>query len=87
MTFSQNDKVKIKASLQEISNSLTRIEGERDNIKEIINTVSEEYQINKKIIRKLAKIYHKRNILEERADQNELNDTYDSVIGVPSNSP
>lgn len=78
-TLSPNDKVVIKNALQEISNSLTRNEAERDNIKEIINKISEEYQINKKIIRKLAKIYHKRNLTEVVAEQEEVTDTYQAI--------
>jgi archaellum component FlaC len=80
MKYSPEQKKAIKDCLQEISNSLTRVEAERDNIREIINRMAEEFEMNKRISRKLARIYHKRNIEEERAEQEELNNTYDEVV-------
>jgi hypothetical protein len=77
--FTQAQKVAIKNCLQEISNSLTRMEAERDNIKEIVNRMATEFEMNKRISRKLARIFHKRNIEEERAEQEEINTTYDLV--------
>lgn len=78
--FSQQQKVAIKSCLQEISNSLTRMEAERENIKEIVNRMAQEFEMNKRISRKLARIFHKRNIEEERAEQEEINTTYDAVV-------
>ncbi len=80
MTFDSNQKKAIKSCLQEISNSFTRIEAERDNVKEIIKRMAEEFQINKKLSRKLAKVFHKRNLEEEVASASELADTYENVV-------
>jgi hypothetical protein len=62
------DRKKIEQAMQEISNSLTRAEAERDLIKDIIKTVCEEHELDKKIFRRLAKVYHRRNFNEEVAD-------------------
>lgn len=78
--FTPQQKVAIKNCLQEISNSMTRMEAERENIREIVNKCAAEYEMNKRITRKLARIYHKRNIEEERAEQEEINNTYDAVV-------
>lgn len=59
---------------------MTRTEAERDNIREIVNRCAEEYGLNKRITRKIARIFHKRNIEEERAEQEEINNTYDAVV-------
>jgi Transcriptional regulator DsbA len=75
-SFTQTQKVAIKACLQEISISLTRMEAERENIREIVNRCATEFE---RITRKLARIFHKRNIEEERAEQEEINSTYDAV--------
>ena len=56
------DKAKVLGCLQEISNSLTRIEAERDLIKEILQKMQDECEISKKLGRKLARVYHKRNL-------------------------
>lgn len=73
------DKAKILGCLQEISNSLTRIESERDLVKEILARMQDECEIPKKLGRKLAKVYHKRNFEEEVAQQNDFVDMYEKV--------
>lgn len=78
--FTPQQKVAIKSCLQEISNSLTRMEAERDNIKEIVNRMAQEFELNKRLSRKLARVFHKRNLEEEQAAQQELADTYEAVV-------
>ena len=73
------DKAKILGMLQEISNSLTRVEAERDLIKEILDRLQDECEIPKKLGRKLAKVYHKRSFEEEVAQQNDFVDMYEQV--------
>ena len=73
------DKAKVLGCLQEISNSLTRIEAERDLSKEILQKMQDECEIPKKLGRKLAKVYHKRNFEEEVAQQNDFVEVYESV--------
>ena len=51
----------IKKCMDELSASMARIDGERDFIKEAINNCCEEYEMNKRTFRKLAKVYHKQN--------------------------
>jgi hypothetical protein len=78
INVSQN-KAEILSCLNEISNSLTRIEAERDLIKEILERMQEEFEIPKKLSRKLAKTYHKKNYEQEVADQEDFNNVYESV--------
>jgi hypothetical protein len=80
-TFSPKEKADIKNCLQEISNSYTRIEAERDNIKAIIERMADEFEMNKRLSRRLAKVYHKRNLAEEVAAAEELSTTYEDVVG------
>jgi len=77
--MSPTDKAKILGMLQEISNSLTRVEAERDLIKEILDRLQDECEIPKKLGRKLAKVYHKRSFEEEVAQQNDFVDMYEQV--------
>lgn len=76
---SPEDRKAIKNALQEISNSLTRIEGERDLIKDILQTVQDNQSIPKKYVRKLAKIYHKQNYNEVQQEQDDLETLYETV--------
>ena len=73
------DKAKVLGCLQEISNSLTRIEAERDLIKEILQKMQDECEIPKKLSRKLAKVYHKRNYEDEVAVQSDFQTIYENV--------
>lgn len=73
------DKEKILGCLQEISNSLTRIEAERDFIKEVLQRMQDEFELPKKLSRKLARTYHKRNFEEEVASQNDFVEIYENV--------
>jgi hypothetical protein len=76
------DQTKIKKMLSEISDSYTRISAERDLIKETIEALSEDFDIDKKILRKMAQIYHKQNYSTVEAEQEELALLYESVVGI-----
>lgn len=71
----------IKKVMEEISASFTRIEGERDFIKEAINDCAEKYELNKKTFRKLAKVYHKQNFSREVAEHEEFETMYEQLTG------
>ena len=73
------DKAKVLGCLQEISNSLTRVEAERDLIKEILEKMQDECEIPKKLGRKLARVYHKRSYEEEVAEQSDFQSIYEIV--------
>ena len=71
----------IRKVLIELSGSLTRIEGERDYIKETITKVCEDMELNKKTFRKLVKTYHKQNFSKEVADNEEFETMYELITG------
>ncbi|MFZ9611164.1 MAG: hypothetical protein ACO294_10735 [Methylococcales bacterium] len=74
----------IKKCMDELSASMTRIEGERDLIKEAINNCCEEYEMNKKTFRRLAKVYHKQNFSREVAEHEEFETMYEQLTGETS---
>lgn len=78
--FTPTQLKEIKGKFDEISNSMTRVSAEKDLIKEIINDLRDEYEVPPKIARKLAKIYHKRNLAEVRAENADLEETYETVF-------
>ena len=61
---SDSDKQRIKGAMNEISASYTRIDAERDFIKEAIISLEDDVGIPKKYLAKMAKIYHKENVSE-----------------------
>lgn len=78
---SQEDRKKIRGALEEISNSLTRIEAERGLIKEILQDVEDKFELPKKYTRKVAKIFHKQNFAEVKTEQEDLETIYETVTG------
>lgn len=61
MTIISNpqDKLKIKKMMSEISDSYTRISAERTLILETIAALAEDFELDKKVLRKMAQVYHK----------------------------
>jgi Zn-dependent M32 family carboxypeptidase len=69
----------LQQAIQEISNSMTRTEAERDLIKEIVKEQSDNLQIPKKVISKIAKTYHKQNLAQEVADHEDFVILYEKI--------
>ena len=76
-----SDRKAVYDALREISNSMTRMEAERDLIKETLNMVKDQFELPPKYTRKLAKIYHKQNFQELKAEQAEVEDLYEKITG------
>ena len=74
----------IKKCLEEISASLSRVEGERSFIKEAVNDICEEYQLSKKTFRRLVKTYHKQNFSIEVAEHEEFELMYEQITNQTS---
>ena len=80
MTISSpEDKMKLKDAITEISKSMTRMEAERDLIKEILKEQSDEFQIPKKILSKIAKTFHRQNLTQEVEDHEDFVELYEEV--------
>jgi hypothetical protein len=78
-----NDPIALKAvkdCIFEISASMTRIESERDFIKEAINNVAEKHKISKKHLRKAAVSYHKSNLQQTVEQTKEVVELYMKVF-------
>jgi hypothetical protein len=80
MINNEVDRKKINGALQEASNSMTRIAAEKDLIKTILSDLSDTFQLPKKTVNKLARVYHKQNFNEEAQDFEELETLYEEVV-------
>ena len=74
-------KTEIKKSIQEASNALLQIEAHKDHIKEIIDCVSEEYSMDKALVRKLIQTYHKQNVEILQTKNEEFLEEYNNIFG------
>jgi len=75
------DRRKIVNALNEMSASFTRMDAERDLQKDILATLEEDFELPKKYMRKVARIYHKQNLIEERSNFQEVEDIYEGLMG------
>lgn len=76
----EEDRKKLLGVLKECSNSLTRIEGERDLIKESVNDIAESLQLPKRLVNKMVKVYHKQNYDEEVATNEQFEQLYETIV-------
>lgn len=75
-----NVKKRIKSIMSESSAALTRIEDERVFLKDTVSDLSDEFDIPKKIIKKMIKAYHKQSFNEESEEQEQFLDIYQTVM-------
>jgi hypothetical protein len=74
------DKDKLFGVIRELSNSMTRAESERDFQHEALKKAADDFQLEKKLISRLAKTYHKDKFSEEKASAEAFIDLYESVV-------
>ena len=78
--LSQPDRKKLFKIVKECSDSMTRIEGENDFIRESIAETAKQMQLPKKLVAKLVRVYHKQNFDEEVAVNEQFENLYESVV-------
>lgn len=75
-----DEKKKVKDAIQELSNSMTRIDAEKDLMKDIVQATFDSTGIDKKKLRKLATIYHKQIMDQVRTETNDLDELYEDLF-------
>ena len=78
--LSAEDKNKLKLAVQDMNDSLTRVAAERDHQKNVISDIFEEIGIDKKLFRRMSKVYFKANFSEEVEENNTFEDFYSAII-------
>jgi hypothetical protein len=79
-TFTDEELNTLKKGLREFSDVMTMMESQREVIKDILGTLYDELKIPKKLIRKMAVTYHKKNFSEVTAENEEFEALYEGVI-------
>lgn len=75
------DRKKIMDAMSEISNAYTRIESEKEYVKDALDTISKTYNLPKRVLSKLSKVMHKGNFEEEAGNFEDFSDLYETLIG------
>ena len=74
-----SDKKDVKKVMQDVIDSMIRIDSEREFIKETVNVLSEKHDINKAVLKKVANIMHKANMAEVQATNNDIEDLFEDL--------
>lgn len=77
---SPTDRKKIKEMLGEICKCMQRIDDERSAKKDIVDEISQQFKLPKKLINKLASTMHKRSYEDVQAENEDFEIIYESVV-------
>jgi uncharacterized protein YukE len=58
---------------------MTRMDAERDLIKQAIEDICEEQNLSKKTFRRMAKVYHRQNFKQELEEHEEFETLYETI--------
>lgn len=84
--LSPADRANIKEVFKDIDHLLTQIEIARESIKEHIKALSSEFDIPKRTLNKMAKVYHAQSFHETQQEHEEFEDLYESVVNSQSST-
>jgi hypothetical protein len=80
MISNAEERKKVANAIKEISDSMTRIDAEKELIKDIVQVTSENHEIQKKHVSKLATIYHKHTLADFIYDFEEVGGLYEELF-------
>lgn len=78
------DLKKINSAIKQASDSLIRIESEKEHLKDVRNKMKEEFNLPPKLFNKMLKVYHKQNFPEEITQAEEFELMYEKVFPTKS---
>lgn len=78
---SEQIRKEIKDLMNELSASYTRAEGERDFVKEAIKNLADKHELDKKILKKMSRVFHKSNFHTLSQENEDFEAMYETVLG------
>lgn len=79
-SLTESQKTELKNAIREMNDSMTRAASERDFQKETLTNISDKTGVDKKIIRRMAKVYFRSNYAEEQEENRQFEEFYDGVM-------
>jgi hypothetical protein len=76
------DRKAIRDAIREASDCLVRIDGEKEQIKAIVEVLKEKHQLPKGYINRMIREYHKSSYDKSVAEQSDFEELYEAVIGI-----
>jgi hypothetical protein len=80
MISSPEDRKKVVGAIKELSDSMLRVDAEKDLQKDIVQVTFEDTGIDKKHLRKLAVIYHKQSMNDVKAEFEDVEALYEELF-------
>jgi hypothetical protein len=74
------DRKDIKIKVKEATDCLVRIGGEKEQVKAIVELVSEKYKLPKAFVNRLIKTAHKADFDKGVAEQDDFRELYEAVM-------
>lgn len=74
------DREKLFKVIRECSDAMTRMQGEKDYIKEAVADISKQLQLPKRLVAKMVKVYYKQNYDEEVATHEQFEQLYETIV-------
>jgi hypothetical protein len=78
--LSEADKKRVKDAVLEMNDSMTRIAAERDLQKDTLARMEDQLGIDKKMLRRMARVYFKSNYAQEQDENRNFEEMYDGVM-------
>lgn len=78
-TFDEKELKAIKSCLNEMSECQTKINSEKELMKDIVDTTYDRFKIPKKIFKKMANVYYKQSFQEIVAENNEFETLFEGI--------
>lgn len=82
-SLSQIDKDKLKGTIKELNDSMTRVAAEKEFQKEAITKICDELGLDKKLVRRMAKVYFRANFNDEIEENKTFEDFYTIILNNP----
>jgi len=81
-TYDEEELKAIKGCLREMSDCMSKINSEKELMKDIVSTTHDKFKIPKKIFKKMATVYHKQTFQEIVSEQNEFEALFEGITEV-----
>lgn len=78
--LTEEERKVFRKAIMELNDSMTRIGAERELQKETINELNDKLDIDKKLIRRMARAYFKANFKDEVQENTDFEEFYTTVM-------
>lgn len=66
--------------IKEISNQWAVVDGYKNSVKDILETLSEKHELPKKYLRRLARTYHNQTFEAQQSENDEFSILYETIV-------